>query len=70
MIQLTGMDNKVFIINAEMIERLESMPETLITLINGKRVLVQEGIDVVRCRIIDYRRAVNGVRRRYCAPAR
>ncbi|MEW6661729.1 MAG: flagellar FlbD family protein [Bacillota bacterium] len=70
MIQLTAMDNKEFILNVDMIERLESIPETLITLTSGKRVLVQESIDVVLQRIIDYRRAVYGVRRRYCAPTR
>jgi flagellar protein FlbD len=70
MIRLTAMDNKDFFLNADMIERLESIPETLITLTNGKKVLAQEDIGVVWQRIIDYRRTVYGVRRRYCAPER
>ena len=37
MIDLTGMNNKEFILNADHIEKIEEVPETLITLTNGKK---------------------------------
>ena len=37
MIDLTGMNNKEFTLNAEHIEKVEEVPETIITLTNGKK---------------------------------
>ena len=38
MIKLTGFNGKEFILNAEQIEKIEEVPECLITLINGKSI--------------------------------
>lgn len=39
MINVTAMNNKEFILNADHIEKIEEVPETLITLTNGKSIL-------------------------------
>ena len=36
MIEVTGLDNKEFVLNAEHIEKIEEVPETVITLVNNK----------------------------------
>lgn len=42
MIQVTGMNHESFTLNAEHIEKIEQVPESLITLVNGKRYIVIE----------------------------
>lgn len=58
MIKLTGLNKEEFILNAEVIEKIETMPETLITLTNGKRYIVLESPDLVIKEILDYKRKI------------
>ena len=55
MIYLTGMDKKEFILNADNIEKIEEVPETLITLTNGRKYIVLEEIDEVREEVLRYK---------------
>lgn len=41
MIQLMRMNGEEFTLNAVLIEQIESLPDTTITLINGKKLLVK-----------------------------
>jgi len=41
MIQLTRLNGETFTLNAVMIEQVQSFPDTTITLINGKKIVVQ-----------------------------
>lgn len=50
-------------VNAELIETVESKPDTLITLTTGHRLLVQESLEAVIRLVIEYRREIQGVRR-------
>jgi flagellar protein FlbD len=56
MITLTRLNGTTVVINAELIEMLEVTPDTIVTLTNGKKILVQEGAEDVIQRVIDYRR--------------
>jgi flagellar protein FlbD len=58
MIKLTGLNKKEFILNAEIIEKIEVVPETLITLVNGKKYLVLESTDQVIEEIIKYKKKI------------
>lgn len=58
MIRLTAVNNKEFIINAELIEKIEDVPESLITLSNGKKYLVLEPIDEIINKVIEYKRKI------------
>ena len=55
MIYLTGMDKKEFILNADHIEKIEEVPETLITLTNGRKYIVLEEIEEVRQEVMRYK---------------
>ncbi|MBC2396677.1 flagellar FlbD family protein [Clostridium tetanomorphum] len=55
MIEVTGLDYKKFILNAEHIEKLETVPESLITLTNGKKYLVMESIDDIIKKVLVYK---------------
>lgn len=58
MIELTKMNHKKFILNAEHIEEIEKVPETLITLINGKKYIVLEDVNCVIDKVIKYKRKI------------
>lgn len=58
MIEVTGMNQKKFILNADHIEKMEEMPETIITLTNGKKYIVLETIDDVRNKVLEYKNRI------------
>lgn len=58
MIEVTGMNQRKFILNADHIEKIEEMPETIITLINGKKYIVLESIDEVKNEVIKYKNKI------------
>ncbi|HLQ73866.1 MAG TPA: flagellar FlbD family protein [Bacillota bacterium] len=41
MIKLTRLNNETFMLNGLMIEQIQSYPDTTITLINGKKIVVK-----------------------------
>jgi flagellar protein FlbD len=60
MIKLTKFKTKdnEFALNADLIETIEETPDTVITLTNGKKLIVEESMDEVMRRVMDYRRAI------------
>lgn len=58
MIDLTAMNNKDFILNADHIEKIEEVPETLITLTNGKKYIVLQGVEEVVEKVIKYKNKI------------
>ncbi|BCZ48587.1 flagellar protein FlbD [Clostridium gelidum] len=58
MIDVTGMNHEKFILNADHIEKIEEVPETIITLINGKKYIVLESVDEVRSAVIKYKNKI------------
>ena len=63
MIKLTKFNSEAnnkgeFILNAEIIETIEQTPDTVITLVNGKQLIVEEKMDEVVRRVMTYRRAL------------
>lgn len=55
--RLKSQDND-FVLNAELIETIEKTPDTVITLVNGKKLIVEETVDEIVRRVMDYRRAI------------
>ncbi|MCO7125990.1 flagellar FlbD family protein [Sporolactobacillus shoreicorticis] len=47
MIQLTHFNNQPFMLNPFLIEQVESLPDTTITLTNGKKLIVRESPEEV-----------------------
>ena len=46
-----------FILNAEIIETIEETPDTVITLTNGKKIIVEEPMEEVVRQVVKYKRA-------------
>lgn len=58
MINVTGMNHVRMVLNADHIEKMEEVPETLITLTNGKKYIVLETTEEVVKRVIEYKRKI------------
>lgn len=56
MIALTKLNNQAFVLNAELIKYVESTPDTMITLVNGERLIVKESTQDVIHKVVDYGR--------------
>ncbi len=60
MVKLNSLQGEPFYLNAELIEKIEEIPDTIITLTSGKKIRVsQKGSEVVEL-VINYRRKING----------
>ncbi len=56
MIRLTRRNGAGFVLNAELIKYVEEVPDTIITLRDGEKVLVKESADTVVALSIEYSR--------------
>jgi flagellar protein FlbD len=56
MIKVTRFNHTEFMLNCEWIETVESTPDTVITLTNGKKYVVAESVEEVVNKVIEYKR--------------
>ncbi len=56
MIKLTRLNQSELVVNAEMIEFVEAIPDTIVTLVSGKKIMVSESVDMVIERVTAYKR--------------
>ena len=57
MIQVTRLNGREFVVNAEMIRFVEATPDTVLTLVADEKVLVREPVDEVIRRVVAYQRS-------------
>ena len=55
MLKLTRLNGEVIFINADHIELLECTPDTIITLVNGRKYIVREPVENVVLAFIKYK---------------
>ena len=58
MIRLTRLNGRPFVLNAEQIKTVEQTPDTMITLMSGDQLVVQETPEEVVERAIEFARRV------------
>ena len=58
MIKLHRLNGQEVIVNAEIIESIESVPDTVITLHTGNRLIVTEPSDIVKKLVIEYKKSL------------
>jgi flagellar protein FlbD len=61
MIKLTRMNGEEFVLNAELIQYVESRPDTFVTLTTAERFIVREPVEEIVRRAIEYARSVRFV---------
>lgn len=59
MIALRRINGQEFVLNADFIESLESTPDTLITLTNGKKMMVRNSLEDVVRKSVKYKQLTN-----------
>ncbi len=60
MISLRRLNNQNIMVNADLIESLESTPDTVVTLTSGNKLLVRDSMEEVQAKIIDFKRRIYG----------
>jgi len=59
MILLTLLNGKKIVVNAEYIKTVEALPDTIISFINGEKLMVKERVEDVVEKVITYKRLTN-----------
>ncbi len=62
MIQLSRLNRKPLVVNAELIELIEETPDTILTLTTGKKIIVKESVAEVIEKVKEYKRETRGQR--------
>jgi flagellar protein FlbD len=60
MIEVTRLNGVVYYVNPHQIEYIEANPDTTLTMLSGKRLVVREDYQSVLARIVEYRREIGG----------
>ncbi len=58
MIKLTRLNGQELVINAEMIERMEAKPDTIITLTTGEQYIVRDSVDEIIAKVTHYKQEI------------
>lgn len=56
MIKVTRINASVLVVNSDLIEFVEAIPDTIISLTTGKKIMVRETIDEIIERVASFRR--------------
>jgi len=59
LIKVRRLNGEEYVINADMIETMESTPDTVISLTTGRKLVVQESINELIEKVKDYYRNIN-----------
>lgn len=60
MIQLTRINKLPLVLNADLIEQIETTPDTVIHLSNGQKMVVLETAEEIVRKVVEYRRRILG----------
>jgi flagellar protein FlbD len=58
MIQLTRLNNQPLVVNSDLIKFVERAPDTVLSLVNGEKVVVRETCEEVLEKILEFRRSI------------
>ena len=56
MIKVTRLNGQLIVLNADLIEFVEEIPDTIISLTTGKKIMVQENAEQIIEKVIAYKR--------------
>lgn len=59
MILLTKINDAPITVNSDLIQYIEETPDTIITMANGEKVVVTEGMKEIIHKVVFYRRSIN-----------
>lgn len=59
MIRLTRLNQAKFLVNCELIEFVDETPDTVISMMSGRKIVVSESSEEVKQLAIEYKREIN-----------
>jgi len=62
MISLTKINDRDVVINCDLIELIESTPDTTLTMTTGKKIIVLDTVDEVLDKVVAYKGRINRVK--------
>ena len=62
MITVTRLNDSKLVINSDLIEFVEEIPDTIISLTTGKKIMVKESIETIINMVAEFRNKVIGIR--------
>lgn len=60
MIQLTRLNGQPIMVNSDLIESVETTPDTVITLVSGNKLIVRDSMESIQSLIIEFKRKIYG----------
>lgn len=63
MIKVTRLNGSSYVLNCELIETVEATPDTVVTTINGKKLVVAEAVDEIIDKVIKYKAKIQLINR-------
>ncbi len=61
MILLTLLNDNKIIVNAELIKTIENTPDTVISFVNGEKLIVKENVEEVVEKVVTYKRLIHSL---------
>jgi flagellar protein FlbD len=61
MIVLTKINKAPITVNSDLIQYIEETPDTIITMTNNDKVVVQDSMEDIIQKVVHYRRLINGL---------
>jgi flagellar protein FlbD len=58
MIGLTRLNRSTFVLNCDLIETIEATPDTVISTVNGKKIVVSESVEEIVEKVILYKKRI------------
>jgi flagellar protein FlbD len=58
-IKVTRLDGSQLVVNSDLVETVEATPDTVVSLIDGRKMVVRETVDQVVDRFLEFRRKAN-----------
>lgn len=60
MIKVTRLNGSELVINVDLIEFIEAIPDTIVSLVTGKKIMIKETTDTVIQRVAEFKRLSSG----------
>jgi len=60
MIKVTRLNGSELVINVDLIEFVEAIPDTIVSLVTGKKIMIKETTDTVIQRVAEFKRLSSG----------
>ncbi|MEE9442139.1 MAG: flagellar FlbD family protein [candidate division Zixibacteria bacterium] len=61
MITVTRLNGEELVINSDLIEFIEATPDTIVSLVTGKKIMIQESAEIVVEKVAEFKRLSSGI---------